>query len=66
MDISTAVETQQVPNCNVPDANGAPIVASAVFNYYITDAIQATFGVEEGQLGEYLNNNAQEVVKSVC
>lgn len=63
-DVSTAVDTQQVPNCNVPDATGSPIVASAVFNYYITDAIQATKGVDD--LADYLNNNAMEVVKSVC
>lgn len=63
-DVSTAIETQQVLDCNVPDATGAPIVASAVFNYYITDAIQATYGVDN--LAEFLQVNAQEVVKSVC
>jgi regulator of protease activity HflC (stomatin/prohibitin superfamily) len=63
-DVSTSIDTQKVEGCNVPDATGSPIVASAVFNYYVVDAIQATYGVDD--LPEYLNNNAQEVVKSVC
>lgn len=63
-DVSTAIDTQKVLDCNVPDATGSPIIASAVFNYYVVDAVQATYGVDD--LAEYLNNNAQEVVKSVC
>ena len=63
-DVSTSIETVKVSDCNVPDGEGSPIVASAVFNYYIVDAIQATYGVDD--LQEFLTNNAMEVVKTVC
>lgn len=55
-DISTSIDTIKVSDCQVPDGEGSPIIASAVFNYYIVDAIQATYGVDN--LQEFLYNNA--------
>jgi regulator of protease activity HflC (stomatin/prohibitin superfamily) len=47
----------------VADQSGAPILVSAILNYYVEDAKQAIFNVEN--FNSYVLNNAEAVLKQV-
>ena len=61
--ISTKHRTVSLPSMKVADQSGAPILVSAILNYYVEDAKQAIFNVEN--FNSYVLNNAEAVLKQV-
>ena len=61
--ISTKHRTVALPSMKVADQSGAPILVSAILNYYVEDAKQAIFNVEN--FNSYVLNNAEAVLKQV-
>ena len=61
--ISTKHRTVSLPSMKVADQSGAPILVSAILNYYVEDAKQAIFNVE--YFNSYVLNNAEAVLKQV-
>ena len=55
--------TVSLPSMKVADQSGAPILVSAILNYYVEDAKQAIFNVEN--FNSYVLNNAEVVLKQV-
>ena len=62
--VSTAIQTLKLEGSSVPDQKGAPMNVSAIVNYVVVDAIQASFAVQD--LEEYIRNQALEVLRNVC
>ena len=61
--ISTKHRTVSLPSMKVADQSGAPNLVSAILNYYVEDAKQAIFNVEN--FNSYVLNNAEAVLKQV-
>ena len=50
--VSSAVQTVDLPNSKVVDANGSPVMVSAVLNYQVVEPVKAMFdGETAGCLG---------------
>eukprot|EP00621_Florenciella_sp_RCC1693_P006602 CAMPEP_0182525352 /NCGR_PEP_ID=MMETSP1323-20130603/2421_1 /TAXON_ID=236787 /ORGANISM="Florenciella parvula, Strain RCC1693" /LENGTH=263 /DNA_ID=CAMNT_0024734057 /DNA_START=83 /DNA_END=874 /DNA_ORIENTATION=- len=61
--VTTAVQTVDLPNAKVVDANGSPVMVSAVLNYQVVSPIKAMFDVQNYRV--YAETNVQAVVKKV-
>jgi len=61
--VTTAVQTMDLPNTKIVDANGAPLMVSAIVNYQVADPLKAIYNVIDYK--NYVVVNAQAVVKSV-
>jgi regulator of protease activity HflC (stomatin/prohibitin superfamily) len=44
--VRTCLETLTIKDCSFPDSRGSPLRVSAIINYRIVDALQASFAVD--------------------
>lgn len=61
--ISVKMLTVNLPDSKVADANGAPVVVSAILNYRVCDAKRAMFAVED--CNRFVLTNATAILKQV-
>jgi len=61
--VSSAIQTVDLPNTKVVDANGSPVMVSAVLNYQVQEPIKAMFDV--ANFRNYAETNVQATVKKV-
>merc|ERR1712054_374778 len=59
--ISTKQCTMDLPTSKIADANGNPVLVSAILNYRVVDSKKALLNVEYHE--KYVNTNAQAVLK---
>lgn len=61
--VTTAIQSLDLPNINIVDVNGSPLMVSAIVNYQVEVPLKAIYNVQN--YTTYVTINAQAVVKSV-
>lgn len=62
--VRTCLETLTLNDCSFPDSRCASLKVSAIINYRIVDALQATYAVDS--ISSFITNQGLEVLRSVC